>query len=96
MCTGALLLAKAGLLENCEATTHHTAFEQLKELSPTTSIVSDRRFVQASNRIMTSGGISAGIDLSLHMVEKLVDAETRAAVVAEMEYFESGISWRRA
>ena len=96
VCTGALLLAKAGLLKNCEATTHHTAFDLLKELSPSTSLVSDKRFVQSSSRIMTSGGISAGIDLSLHMVEKLVDAETRAAVVTEMEYFESGASWRRA
>jgi transcriptional regulator GlxA family with amidase domain len=96
VCTGALLLAKAGLLKNCEATTHHTAFQELKEISPTTSLISDKRFVQASNRIMTSGGISAGIDLSLHMIEKLVDLETRAAVVSEMEYFESGISWRRS
>jgi transcriptional regulator GlxA family with amidase domain len=45
---------------------------------------------------MTSGGISAGIDLSLHMVEKLVDLETRVAVVSEMEYNEAGSSWRRA
>ena len=96
VCTGALLLAKAGLLKNSEATTHHTAFQELKDLSPTTSIVEDRRFVQTSSRIMTSGGISAGIDLSLHMVEKLVDLETRVAVVSEMEYNEVGSTWRRA
>jgi transcriptional regulator GlxA family with amidase domain len=86
VCTGALLLAHAGLLKNCTATTHHTAFEQLKQLSPSTNVVGDKRFVQAAPRIMTSGGISAGIDLSLHMVEMLVNAETRAAVVSEMEY----------
>jgi transcriptional regulator GlxA family with amidase domain len=86
VCTGALLLAKAGLLKNCTATTHHTAFDQLKELSPTTSIVSDKRFVQAADHIMTAAGISAGIDLSLHMIEKLIGVETRAAVVSEMEY----------
>ena len=96
VCTGALLLAQAGLLKNCRAVTHHTAFEELKEISPTTIIVEDERFVQASGRIMTSGGISAGIDLSLHMVEKLVDLETRVAVVSEMEYNEVGSSWRRA
>jgi transcriptional regulator GlxA family with amidase domain len=86
VCTGALLLAQAGLLKNCTATTHHTAFEQLKTLSPSTNVVGDKRFVQATPRIMTSGGISAGIDLSLHMVEKLISVETRAAVVSEMEY----------
>jgi transcriptional regulator GlxA family with amidase domain len=89
VCTGALLLARAGVLRNCRATTHHTAFEQLKELSPTTEVVSDQRFVQASDRIMTSGGISAGIDLSLHIVERLLGAESLAAVVSEMEYLGS-------
>ena len=86
VCTGALLLAKAGLLSNCRATTHHTALGLLKELSPTTEVVADQRFVQASERIMTSGGISAGIDLSLHIVERLLGSATRAAVVSEMEY----------
>ena len=86
VCTGALLLAKAGLLQNCAATTHHTAFELLRELSPTTTHVEDRRFVQSSAKIFTSGGISAGIDLALHMVDKLVGSAARASVVEEMEY----------
>jgi len=86
VCTGALLLAKAGLLKNAPATTHHTAFDQLKLLSPTTSIVKDRRFVQSTPKIYTSGGISAGIDLALHMVEKLAGPDVHAAVVEEMEY----------
>jgi transcriptional regulator GlxA family with amidase domain len=86
VCTGALLLAKAEVLRNCPATTHHTAFDQLKELSPSTKIITDQRFVQASSRIMTSGGVSAGIDLSLHMVEKLVGVESLRNVVSEMEY----------
>jgi transcriptional regulator GlxA family with amidase domain len=89
VCTGALLLAQAGVLKNCRATTHHTAFEQLNELSPTTEVIRDQRFVQASNRIMTSGGISAGIDLSLYMVEQLVGAQSLAAVISEMEYLGS-------
>jgi transcriptional regulator GlxA family with amidase domain len=89
VCTGALLLAQAGVLKNCRATTHHTAFEQLNELSPTTEVIRDQRFVQASNRTMTSGGISAGIDLSLYMVEQLVGAQSLAAVISEMEYLGS-------
>jgi transcriptional regulator GlxA family with amidase domain len=86
VCTGALLLAQAGLLKDCPATTHHSAFDQLQQISPTTRIIKDQRFVQVSDRIFTSGGISAGIDLSLYLVEKLIGPETRAEVAAEMEY----------
>jgi transcriptional regulator GlxA family with amidase domain len=86
VCTGALLLAKAGLLEDCSATTHHTAFETMKRISPRTTIVEGQRFVQASPRIMTAGGISAGIDLSLHVVELLAGRDVRAATEDEMEY----------
>jgi transcriptional regulator GlxA family with amidase domain len=85
VCTGALLLAKAGLLKNAPATTHHTAFDQLKQLSPTT-MVKDLRFVHSTPKIYTAGGISAGIDLALHMVEKLAGPDVHAAVVEEMEY----------
>jgi len=86
VCTGALLLAQAGLLKNCPATTHHGAFEHLQKLSPTTQVIKDQRFVQSSDRIFTSGGISAGIDLSLYMVEKLVGAEMRMEIISGMEY----------
>lgn len=86
VCTGALLLAQAGLLKNCSATTHHGAFDHLQQISPTTKIIKDQRFIQASDQIITSGGISAGIDLSLFMVGKLIGLETREKVAAEMEY----------
>jgi len=86
VCTGALLLAKAGLLKNCPATTHHTAFDRLQELSPTTTIVKDERFVQSSSNLLTAGGISAGIDVALDLVNKLAGAEVYTDVVEEMEY----------
>lgn len=86
VCTGALLLAAAGLLEGCEATTHHTAFDRLAQLSPTTKIVEDRRFVQSTQTILTAGGISAGIDVALHVVGKLAGTEVRNSVIEEMEY----------
>jgi len=86
VCTGALLLAKAGLLENRSATTHHSAFDHLEKLSPSTRIAKGKRFVQSAERILTSGGISAGIDLSLHIVERLAGLEVRESVVEEMEY----------
>jgi transcriptional regulator GlxA family with amidase domain len=90
VCTGSLLLAKAGLLAGLRATTHHGALEHLAKLSPTTIVVEDERFVRSSERILTSGGVSAGIDLSLHVVELLAGAEARRSVEAEMEYG----SWR--
>ena len=86
VCTGALLLARAGLLIGLEATTHHGAFDLLAELSPSTRIARDKRFVESSDRIITSGGISAGIDMALHVVERLVGAKAREIVVEEMEY----------
>jgi transcriptional regulator GlxA family with amidase domain len=86
VCTGALLLGTAGLLEHCPATTHHTAFDRLAQVSPTTTLVKNKRFVQSSPKIFTSGGISAGIDLALHLVEKLAGPQVHASVVEEMEY----------
>jgi len=86
VCTGALLLARAGLLADARATTHHTAYKELKAISPSTTVVEGERFVQVSPSIMTAGGISAGIDLSLHMVEKLAGRQSRAATEEEMEY----------
>jgi transcriptional regulator GlxA family with amidase domain len=86
VCTGALLLAKAGLLKDCAATTHHSAFDHLAKLSPSTGIVTDKRFVQSSEVIFTSGGISAGIDLALFVVKKFAGPQVHASVVQEMEY----------
>jgi transcriptional regulator GlxA family with amidase domain len=86
VCTGALLLAQAGLLENRNATTHHGSFELLSDLCPTTRLVPESRFVQSADNIMTSGGISAGIDLALHMVGMLSGPEAQAAVIDQMEY----------
>jgi transcriptional regulator GlxA family with amidase domain len=84
VCTGALLLARAGVLKDARATTHHGAFQELKEISPSTTIV--QGFVQVSPSVMTAGGISAGIDLSLHMVEMRAGRESRDATEVEMEY----------
>lgn len=86
VCTGALLLAKAGLLAGKRATTHHSAFEHLSQLSPSTEIALDERYVESSERIITSGGISAGIDMSLFVVERLLGEKAKATVVEEMEY----------
>jgi transcriptional regulator GlxA family with amidase domain len=86
VCTGALLLAQAGILDNCPATTHHGAYDRLAQLAPTATVVRDQRFVQSNAKVITSGGISAGIDMSLHVVETLLGSEAKAKVVEEMEY----------
>ena len=81
VCTGALLLARAGLLANLDATTHHVAFEELAEASPSTNVLRGERMVD-NGRIVTSAGISAGIDASLHVVARLL-GHTVAAETAE-------------
>jgi transcriptional regulator GlxA family with amidase domain len=85
VCTGSLLLAKAGLLEGLRATTHHMVFDQLAQLAPNTEIVRGERFVD-NGKIITSGGISAGIDMSLHVVEQVYGEEMALKTAAIMEY----------
>jgi transcriptional regulator GlxA family with amidase domain len=85
VCTGALLLGKAGLLDGLRATTHHGAFALLRQLAPTTEVVETERFID-EGRIVTSAGISAGIDCSLHVVERLLGRDAADATARQMEY----------
>ena len=85
VCTGALLLARAGLLGGLEVTTHHGALELLAATAPDSVVRADRRFVD-NGRIVTSAGISAGIDASFHIVARLLgDAQARETA-QYMEY----------
>jgi transcriptional regulator GlxA family with amidase domain len=85
VCTGALLLGKAGLLDGLEATTHHVAYELLREVTPTTTVHEDRRFVD-NGKVITSAGIAAGIDMSLHVVSRLLGIQVAEATARHMEY----------
>lgn len=85
VCTGALVLAKAGLLEGLAMTTHHCCYEALREMVPSGIVHEDRRFVD-NGRIITSGGISAGIDMSLHVVGRLRGADVARATAKQMVY----------
>ena len=85
VCTGALLLAKAGLLDNLPATTHHGQFDLLAQTAPTATVVRDERFVD-TGRVVTSGGISAGIDASLHVVTRLLGNQAARDAAEYMEY----------
>ena len=85
VCTGALLLGKAGLLDGLEATTHHVGFELLREIAPSATVLEDVRFVD-NGKIITSAGIAAGIDMSLHVVERLLSPDAAAETARHMEY----------
>jgi len=85
VCTGSLLLAKAGLLEGLTATTHHLALNDLKKVAPNTIIDENKRFVDNGN-VIVSAGISAGIDMSLHVIAKLLGREQAEKTARYMEY----------
>ena len=85
VCTGALLLAKAGLLEGLAATTHHGAIDLLKKVAPNTLVHANKRIID-NGRIVVSAGISAGIDMSLYVVAKLLGKEQALDTAQYMEY----------
>lgn len=89
VCTGALLLAKAGLIENAAATTHHLAFDELRRVAPNANIREGERVVD-SGKLIFSGGISAGIDASFYLVAKLLGKEAALETARYMEYNWSG------
>jgi transcriptional regulator GlxA family with amidase domain len=85
VCTGALLLAKAGLLDGLETTTHHGAIDLLRQTAPNTMVHADRRFID-NGRVVCSAGIAAGIDMSLHVVGRLLGEEVAEMTAKQMEY----------
>lgn len=85
VCTGAFLLAQAGLLADKRATTHWEDMDDLQSMFPDVEVVRDKRWVRDGNTV-TSGGISAGIDMSLHLVETLVNRELALRTAHQMEY----------
>ncbi len=85
ICTGARLLAKAGLLDGLEITTHHEVYDELRQLVPTATVNERKRFVDRG-QIITTGGISAGIDGSLYVVNKLLGQEIVRKTAIYMEY----------
>ena len=82
VCTGALLLGAAGYLRGKRATTHPNALEDLKPYCA--SVVTDR--VVDEGNILTAGGVTSGIDLGLHLVERFAGADARVRVARQMDY----------
>jgi len=84
VCTGALLLGKAGLLDGLHATTHHLALDLLRAAAPRATVRENDRVVD-NGQIVTAAGISAGIDASLHCVSRLLGRPVAAKTAAHME-----------
>jgi transcriptional regulator GlxA family with amidase domain len=85
VCTGSLILAKAGLLENLSATTHKGAVKQMQEVAPNTKLFPEERWVD-NGRITLSAGISAGIDMSLYVISKLLGKKAADETANYMQY----------
>jgi putative intracellular protease/amidase len=85
VCTGAFALAKNGLLDGREATTHHGALDNLQREYPNVRVRTDLRVVD-NGSIVTTAGISAGIDGALHVVNRLRGEESAWTVARTMEY----------
>ena len=85
VCTGALVYAAAGILRGRPATTHWAHLDRLHALDPTIDVRPDARFVDDGD-LITSAGVSAGIDMALHVVGRLAGAERAAQVRREIQY----------
>jgi transcriptional regulator GlxA family with amidase domain len=83
VCTGAMLLAAAGLVEGRPAITHHSAIEDLRAAGA--QVVEGARFVDDGD-LVTAGGVTSGLDLALHIVEKVAGASIAEQVAREVEY----------
>jgi transcriptional regulator GlxA family with amidase domain len=85
VCTGAFFLAEAGILDGLTATTFHSAIDYLRTEFPAITVLDNARFVD-NGTVITTAGISAGIDGALYLVEKLRGQAVAEAVVVYMEY----------
>lgn len=93
VCTGAFLLAKTGLLHGKAVATHHGAYAELAMAYPDTWVKRGARFVESGN-IASSGGLSSGIDLALHVVERYFGHAIALSTADNLEY--QGQGWMNA
>jgi transcriptional regulator GlxA family with amidase domain len=91
VCTGAFRLASAGLLDGKPATTHHGYYADFQKYFPNVKLQKGSRFVRSDDRVFTSGGLTSGIDLALHIVELYFGRDVAEQTTAWMEY--QGKGW---
>lgn len=85
VCTGAFILAKAGMLDGKKATTWHGAIERFRAFAPNTEVLKNTRFVD-NGTVVTTAGVSAGIDGALHLVSRFWGEDVARATARYMEY----------
>ncbi|MDZ4260817.1 MAG: DJ-1/PfpI family protein [Pseudomonadota bacterium] len=85
VCTGAFLLAKACVLSSHTATTHWEDIDDLKNAFPSLNVIANRRWVDEGS-VVTSAGISAGIDMSLHLVARIAGMPLAESTARQMEF----------
>jgi transcriptional regulator GlxA family with amidase domain len=85
VCTGALLLAEAGILDGKKATTHWMDLDRLESEYPKVEVIRNVKFVDEGS-ILTSGGISAGMNMSFHIIKKHFGADVAISTARRMEY----------
>ena len=85
VCTGAFVVAEAGLLDGKTATTHHQSWDALEQSFPAVRVLRGPRFVEHEH-VATAGGLSSGIDLALRVVERYLGRDAADATAAYMEY----------
>ena len=92
VCTGAFRLASAGLLDGKTATTHHGYYDEFEKYFPHVRLQKGLRFVRSDSRVFTSGGLTSGIDLALHIVQLYFGESTAERTAQWLEYQSTG--WR--
>ena len=85
VCSGARILAKLGYLDGLDVITHHEVIPDIEKLAPTAHINKGARYTD-NGKILTSAGVSAGIDLSFYLIKQLQDAGIAAKTARYMEY----------
>jgi transcriptional regulator GlxA family with amidase domain len=85
VCTGAFLLARAGILDGLDATTHFHRLDELREQHPEVRVVRGLRVVDQGS-VVTAGGVTAGIDLGLELVKRFFGRQLANRVAEVMEY----------
>jgi transcriptional regulator GlxA family with amidase domain len=85
VCTGAFKLAQAGLFDGKRATTHHDFYDRFEQRFPKVALVRGPRFVD-EGKVVSAGGLSSGIDLALHVVERFHGTPTANDVAGYMEF----------
>ena len=91
VCTGALILAKLGHLKNMEVCSHHLSFDTLESIDPSVIVNRKARYID-NDRFITSAGVSAGIDMSFHILSRYFGQELSDTTRKYIEYFPESVT----